>query len=53
MAYNYDGNYYICRNGKRLYISNILTRKLKIVYKSRKTMYSCHECTNYMFKAVV
>ena len=36
MKYNYDGHYYICKNNKRLYSVNWLTRKSKTGFKSRK-----------------
>ena len=29
MKYNYDGYYYICKNKKKLYSTNMLTKKIK------------------------
>ncbi|MDO5517708.1 MAG: IS1182 family transposase [Clostridium sp.] len=51
MNYNYDGDYYTCKNNKRLYATNIITRKSKTGYKSRKTIYVCEDCTNCSFKS--
>ncbi|NME83765.1 IS1182 family transposase [Clostridium sp. SM-530-WT-3G] len=50
MIYNYDGDYYVCKNNKKLYATNTLTRKSKTEYKSLKTVYVCKECNNCKFK---
>lgn len=51
MKYNYDGDYYICQNNKKLYSTNILTRKSKTGFKSRKTIYKCEDCSNCRYKS--
>ena len=50
MKYNYDGDYYICKNKKKLYSVNLLTRKSKTGFKSRKTIYRCEDCGNCKYK---
>ena len=50
MNYNYDGDYYICRNNKKLYTQNIITRKSRTGYKSRKTIYACADCSQCPYK---
>ena len=50
MKYNYDGDYYICKNNKKLYSVNLLTRKSKTGFKSRKTIYKCEDCSNCKYK---
>ena len=51
MNYNYDGDYYTCKNNKRLYARNIITRKSKTGYVSKKTIYVCEDCLNCEFKS--
>ena len=51
MKYNYDGDYYICQNNKKLYATNILTRKSRTGFKSRKTIYKCEDCSNCKYKS--
>lgn len=51
MKYNYDGDYYVCQNNKRLYATNILTRKSRTGFKSRKTIYKCEDCSNCKYKS--
>ena len=50
MNYNYDGDYYICRNKKKLYAQKIITRKSRTGYKSRKTIYTCADCSQCPYK---
>ena len=50
MMYNYDGDYLVCKNNKRLYAQNVITRKSKTGYKSEKTIYVCENCTNCKYK---
>ena len=50
MTYNYDGDYYICKNNKKLYATNTYKRKSKTGYESTKTLYVCENCTNCKFK---
>ena len=51
MKYNYDGDYYICQNNKKLYSTNMLARKSKTGFKSRKTIYKCEDCSNCRYKS--
>jgi len=50
MTYNYDGDYYICKNNRKLYAQNIITRKSKTDYRSHKTIYECSDCSNCNYK---
>lgn len=50
MTYNYDGDYYICKNNRKLYAQNIITRKSKTGYRSHKTIYECSDCSNCNYK---
>ncbi len=51
MEYNEDGDYYICRNSKKLTVRQVIKRKSKTGYLSEKTIYSCEDCTNCVFKS--
>lgn len=51
MKYNYDGDYYLCKNNKRLYPENLVTRKSKTGFKTRKTIYKCEDCSNCKYKS--
>ena len=51
MEYNYDGDYYVCKNNRRLYANDIKKRKSKTGYVSTKTIYTCENCNNCKFKA--
>lgn len=51
MEYNEDGDYYICRNGKRLEVCNVISRKSKTGYRSIKTIYACNDCSNCLYKS--
>ncbi len=51
MEYNVDGDYYICRNGRRLTVSDVITRKSRTGYKSEKTIYTCEDCSNCLYKS--
>jgi transposase len=50
MEYNENGDYYICRNNKKLTVSNVIKRKSKTGYQSEKTIYTCEDCSNCSFK---
>lgn len=50
MNYNAEGDYYICKNNKRLYASNTKIRKSKTGYKSEITRYTCEDCSYCEFK---
>lgn len=51
MEYHDDGDYYICRNGKRLEVCNVITRKSKTGYRSEKTIYACEDCSNCIYRS--
>ena len=51
MDYNYDGDYYICKNNKKLSAQDIKIRKSKTGYESKKTIYVCEDCSNCEFKS--
>lgn len=46
MKYDEAGDYYICRNNKKLTVSNVVKRKSKTGYRSEKTIYTCEDCCN-------
>ena len=50
MDYAAEGDYYVCRNGKRLCVSNVRTTKTKTGYASQKTLYSCTDCSGCPYK---
>lgn len=50
MEYHEDGDYYICKNGRRLEVCNIIARKSKTGYRSVKTIYTCENCSNCLYK---
>ena len=51
MAYHEDGDYYICSNGRRLKVSKVFNRKSKNGYKSERTLYTCKDCSNCLYKS--
>lgn len=51
MEYNENSDYYICRNNKKLTVSNVIKRKNKTGYISEKTIYTCEDCSNCSFKS--
>jgi hypothetical protein len=50
MEYHEDGDYYICRDGRRLEVCKNITRKSKTGYRSVKTIYTCENCSNCPYK---
>lgn len=50
MEYNEDEDFYICRNDKKLIVSNVIKRKSKTGYISEKTIYTCEDCSNCQYK---
>lgn len=50
MDYNYDGDYYTCRKGCRLYPVTVWRRKHADGYVQKTTVYECHECCRCPFK---
>jgi transposase len=51
MEYKENGDYYICRNNKKLTVSNVIKRKSKTGYQSEKTIYTCEDCSNCPYKS--
>lgn len=45
MEYNKSDDYYVCENGKRLTVNNVVKKKTKTGYESEKTIYTCEDCT--------
>jgi transposase len=50
MEYNKFGDYYICKNNKRLSVNRTIKRKSKTGYESEKTIYTSQNCKNCEFK---
>ena len=51
MSYNYDGDYYTCRSGKRLYAIRTRSRQERgSDYTRKSTIYRCFECQDCPFK---
>ena len=51
MEYCENGDYYICRNNKKLTVSKVIQRKSKTGYQSEKTIYTCGDCSNCPYKS--
>lgn len=52
MPYNYDGDYYTCKAGKRLYAKDHYSRRERGSDYTRKvTIYQCNECQGCTFKS--
>jgi hypothetical protein len=51
MEYNKDGDYYICKNNKKLVVTRIIKRKSKTDYESEKTIYTCEDCSDCLDKS--
>ena len=50
MEYREDGDYYVCKNGKKLVFTGIKKDKTKTGYISEKSLYSCEDCTDCPYK---
>jgi transposase len=50
MDYTALGDYYTCKNNKKLMVNNIVKRKSKTGYISEKTVYSSEDCNNCQHK---
>ncbi len=50
MECNEDEDFYICRNNKKLIVSNVIKRKSKTGYISEKTICTCEDCSNCQYK---
>lgn len=51
MEYNKDGDYYVCKNNKKLVATKIIKRKSKTDYESEKTLYTCEDCSDCSHKS--
>lgn len=51
MEYNESGDYYICKNNKKLTAIRTVKRKSKTGYESEKTIYTCDDCDNCPHKS--
>jgi len=51
MNYNEAGDYYVCKNEKKLTVSKTIRRKSKTGYQSEKTIYTCEDCSNCPHKS--
>ena len=52
MPYNYDGDYYTCRAGKRLHANGTFVRRERgSSYERKVTLYQCHECRGCPYKS--
>ena len=51
MPYNPDGDYYTCRNGRRLYAHGIHHQKTASGYVRKQTVYRCYECAGCPHRA--
>lgn len=50
MQYNEEGDYYICRNNKKLIVSGSKRKKSATGYESKKTIYTCEDCSGCPYK---
>ncbi|UZW12987.1 IS1182 family transposase [Clostridium pasteurianum] len=51
MDYDKIGDYYTCKNNKKLTVNRVLKRKSKTGYISEKTIYTCEDCSNCEHKS--
>jgi len=51
MEYNEAGDYYVCKNEKKLTVSKTIKRKNKTGYQSEKTIYTCEDCSHCSHKS--
>ncbi|AEV69548.1 transposase [Acetivibrio clariflavus DSM 19732] len=51
MIYDKEKDIYICSNGKRLVVTGIKFSKSKTGYISKKTCYTCEDCSECTFKS--
>jgi len=51
MEYNEDGDYYICKDNRKLTATKIVKRKSKTGYESEKTIYTSKDCSNCSHKS--
>ncbi|WP_163192402.1 transposase, partial [Clostridium thermarum] len=51
MEYNEAGDYFVCKNNKKLTATKTTKRKSKTGYVSEKTTYTCENCSNCQHKS--
>ncbi|WP_146127068.1 transposase, partial [Clostridium liquoris] len=51
MDYDELGDYYICKNNKKLTVNKIVKRKSKTGYISERTIYTSEDCSNCVYKS--
>lgn len=51
MKYNEEGDFYTCKNDKKLVVDHILHSKSKTGYVSEKTIYKCENCAGCPHKS--
>ena len=50
MEYQEDGDYYVCKNGKKLVFTGTKKDKSRTGYVSEKSLYSCENCNGCPYK---
>ncbi|MFT8352403.1 transposase, partial [Clostridium saccharoperbutylacetonicum] len=51
MDYNEEQDFYTCQNDKQLRKESTKTKKSKTGYESKKTIYTCEDCSNCGYKS--
>jgi hypothetical protein len=51
MDYSELGDYYICKDNKKLTVNKVVKRKSKTGYTSEKTIYTSEDCSNCQHKS--
>ncbi len=51
MVYDKENDFYTCKNGKKLVVTGTKTSKSKTGYKSKKTCYTCENCSGCNIKS--
>lgn len=51
MDYNEIEDYYTCKNGKKLTVTNVRKEKTKTGYMRERTIYSCRDCSGCPYKS--
>ena len=51
MEYIEAGDYFVCKNNKKLTVNKTVKRKSRTGYESEKTIYTCEDCSNCPHKS--
>jgi len=51
MEYNDSGDYYTCKNNRKLIANKTVKKNTKTGYESEKTIYICEDCSNCAYKS--